>query len=118
MTVLPGDPPVFRNKWCGLSGDLSVTLVLGIMCHHTSCMGGEPAQRWGSHPSRISPAQGREEDNSLEPQTVIAQSSCAEQGTPTLGGAAALQRSPGGLLASIRGGVHPISCASSFFIEI
>lgn len=41
MTVLPGDPPVFRNKWCGLSGDLSVTLVLGIMCHHTSCMGGK-----------------------------------------------------------------------------
>lgn len=40
MTVLPGDLPVFRNKWCGLSGDLSVTLVLGIMCHHTSCMGG------------------------------------------------------------------------------
>ena len=30
--LLPGDPPVFKTKWCGLSGDLSVTLVPGVKC--------------------------------------------------------------------------------------
>ena len=30
--LLPGDPPVSKTKWCGLSGDLSVTLVPGVMC--------------------------------------------------------------------------------------
>ena len=87
--LLPGDPPVFKNKWCGLSGDPSVALVPGIRCRHTSWMWGrEPAQRWGSQnlPSAPPPQENQSgAEEGRRPQNVNAQSSCAEQGTPHLG---------------------------------
>lgn len=72
--LLPGDLPVFKNKWCGLSGDLSVTLVPGVTCCATTppgwgagTWGGEPVQRWGPRisnapqPQQNQPRAGKEE---------------------------------------------------------
>lgn len=72
--LLPGDPPVFKNKWRGLSGDLSVTLVPGVTCWATTppgcragTRGGEPVQRWGPRissapqPQQNQPRAGKEE---------------------------------------------------------
>lgn len=112
MTVLPGDLTVFRNKWCGLSGDLSVTLVLGIMCRHSPAWEGrgEPAQRWESQdlsraPTPAEPVLGRggRKTTVLNLRWSLLRADVLSRGPPHLGAAAALQRSPGGLFASIGG---------------
>lgn len=115
--LLPGDPPVFKNKWCGLSGDPSVALVPGIRCRPTSWMWGrEAAQRWGvpGSPQCPPPQQNQSGAEEGRPQNVDAQSSCAEQGTPKCGGSATLQRSPSGQPACV--GVGSSSLPPSFFM--
>lgn len=85
----PGDPPVFKNKWCGLSGDPSVAQVPGTTCRYAFWIG------WGE-------ADGKRESQDLSgvphsqneswagaagrSQKVGAQSSSAERETPTFGG--------------------------------
>lgn len=115
--LLPGDPPVFKNKWCGLSGDPSVALVPGIRCRPTSWMWGrEPAQRWGSqdlpsahHPSRISPGQRRE-----DLRTSMLRAAVLSRGHPNVG---ALQPCRGLLVAGLPvSGWDLAPCHPSFFM--